>query len=124
MPPEENANNVTAVPTPEMEVIRAADYKTIYTNHVQGGVTPFDISLEIGEAGGYNKHTNKWTVDLKAKVTMSPTEAKVVLAILAGTIKSFEEQFGPISIPHAVQTGPIPIPDEVAKRGGDKGEGV
>src|SRR5271166_3227985 len=95
----------TAPVVSETEYVRAADFKTYYTNHVQAGLTPFDISLEIGEASGLNRESNKWVVDVKAKITMSPSEAKVVLLILSGTIKTFEDQFGTIVIPSAVGVG-------------------
>ena len=105
MPPDsiDTDNAQATVPVSnETEYIKAADYKTYYTNFVQGGLTPFDISLEIGEASGLNPATNKWVVDVKAKITMSPSEAKVVLAILAGTINQYESQFGTVNIPTVV----------------------
>lgn len=96
MPPENNTTNANADPIAETEIVRVPDFKSYYTNFVQAGLSPFDISLEIGEAEGYNPQTNKWLVLIKAKITMAPNEAKLVVAILANAVRNFESQYGQI----------------------------
>ena len=88
----------------ETQITKDPNFQSYYTNFVQAGFTPFDISLLIGEAAGIDPATNKFMAELKAKITMSPTEAKVVLKIMLDTINAYEAQFGKIVIPSVVET--------------------
>ena len=88
----------------ETQITKDPNFQSYYTNFVQAGFTPFDISLLIGEAAGIDPATNKFMAELKAKITMSPTEAKVVLNIMLNTIRAYEAQFGKIVVPSAVGT--------------------
>jgi hypothetical protein len=78
----------------------APDFKLIYTNYVQAGFTPLDVALMVGETTGLNE--GKVVVQHKARITMSPTEAKIVARILANTVKLFEKQFGEIFVPEGM----------------------
>jgi hypothetical protein len=75
----------------------APDFKLIYTNYVQASFTPLDVALLVGETVGAK--LGKFMVQNKARITMSPTEAKIVARILANTVKLFEQQFGEIIVP-------------------------
>jgi hypothetical protein len=108
---EKNASEANLHPP---NFVKASDYKTIYTNFVQFGVTAFDISFLLGETAGVNEDDG-FVVDLKARAVMSPAEAKVVWIFLGSTIQQYEKKFGPIVVPA------VALPPEVA---GDKTEGV
>jgi hypothetical protein len=86
---------------------RSPDFKTLYVNFVQSGMTAFDVSLIVGENHGVDEK-GEGVIELKAKLTMTPLEAKLVAAILADSVKRHEKQFGEISVP----PGLITIPPE------------
>lgn len=90
---------------------RSADYKTIYVNFVQSGMTPYDISLVVGENTGV--FGNAMEIELKAKITMSPLEAKVVTEILLDTVQRYEKQFGEIKVAEGLVGGTLPLPEGV-----------
>jgi hypothetical protein len=112
---EQTVEQKTVSPTTPPRWIRSPDFKTIYTNFVQSGYTAFDISLVLAETAGVDE-MNAFVIESKARVVMSPVEAKVVLAILSNTINKFEEQFGPINI--------SPATFAPASAASDKTEGV
>jgi hypothetical protein len=97
----ENVPPVTPI-VPSQQTIEglAPDFKLIYTNYVQAGYTPLDVMLMVGETTGLNE--GKVVVQHKARITMSPTEAKIVARILANTVKLFEKQFGEIVVPEGM----------------------
>ncbi len=75
-------------------------FKSIYANFVVTAFSPFDVSLVIGEAVGGDDE-GRQVVHQKVRVTMAPAEAKVVMLILANTLRIFEEQFGEVKIPES-----------------------
>jgi Protein of unknown function (DUF3467) len=83
-----------------MQIRKAADFRSIYTNWVQASHTPFDISLTLGEAVSVD--ANQFEVEQSARVVFSPLEAKIALVMLAGTIKAFESSFGTIVVPPGI----------------------
>jgi hypothetical protein len=80
------------------KMVPTEDYKSIYANFVVAAYSPFDIALMIGEAVGGDEQ-GRQIVHQKVRVTMAPAEAKVVMFLLANTLKSFEEQFGEVKVP-------------------------
>ena len=99
-------------PSPEIpppSLITDADFKSIYTNFVLAQYTPFDVSLTIGEAVGPDSE-GRQVVHQKARITMAAPEAKIVMLILANTLKVYEQQFGEIRLP------PGQVPPEVLQK--------
>ena len=89
-----------AVIESKIEIRKSADFKSIYVNWAQGTSSPYDVLLNLGEASpGKNGETE---VEHKIRAIFSPLEAKMVALILAKTIKDYEAQFGPISVPEKV----------------------
>ena len=74
----------------------APDYKTIYTNFVEAGYGPFDISLAFNESvlDGDN-----FMVTRLARVIMTPAEAVAVIDILKNVINNYEQTWGKIVPP-------------------------
>ena len=94
--------------------VRASDYKTIYTNFVQFGITAFDISFLLGDTAGVNEEDG-FVVDLKARVVMTPSEAKLAFMFLGNTLREYEKKFGPIVIPPlAIPEGMVVEPEEAS----------
>ena len=105
MADEKELNTTTDHPMPTDEqpaMALSPQFRTIYTNFVRAGYTPFDVSLLIGENVGPNNE-GKLVVQYQARVTMAPTEAKVVHKILGDLIQAFENQFGPIALPKGLE---------------------
>ena len=82
---------------PETQIVYPPDFKLLYVNHIQSTFTTFDLSFSMGEAVGVEG--DKFIIQAKARVTMSPVEAKIFLKILTDTIKNFESQVGTIVVP-------------------------
>lgn len=74
----------------------APDYKTIYTNFVEGVYGPFDISLLLGESTAGREGL---VLTQMAKIVMAPAEAVIVVEVLQNVINSYEETWGKIAKP-------------------------
>ena len=92
--------------------VRVPDFKAIYTNFIQAGYTAFDISFLLGETAGVNE--GKLMIETKARVAMSPLEAKMFLVMVGTVIQKYEAQFGTIIVPAGIS----------AALGSDETEGV
>jgi len=76
---------------------KSPDYKSVYSNNVNMTLTPFDFVFVFGENQGVKD--NILSVDLHARVTMSPQHAKVFAQVLAENVAKYEQTFGPIVTP-------------------------
>ncbi len=83
------------------------DFKSIYSNFVQSGFTAFDIYLSFGETVG-GTPDGTLPVEMKARVSMAPLEAKLVTLILASSVQKYEAQFGKIQVPQGVGLEGVP----------------
>jgi hypothetical protein len=81
----------------QVETQQASDFKLIYANFVQSIFSPLDVALTFGEIMG--AEGDKVYVLTKARVTMTPAEAKILQMIVAKTVGDYEEKFGEISVP-------------------------
>jgi hypothetical protein len=75
--------------------INAPDFKTIYTNFVEAGYGPFDISLLLSQS----VIAGTMTLTHLARVMMSPAEARVFLGVLQQAIDGYEHTWGKIVPP-------------------------
>ena len=108
---EQQASQMPAQPTqPQPQTqpnfVQAPDFKSIYTNFVNAAFSPLDIFLILGEAMGVGPD-GKPTVLQRAKVIMSPVEAKIVAAIFAQTVANFEKQYGKIEVAKEFMPQPL-----------------
>lgn len=83
--------------TPKLQMHKAADFKSLYVNWVQTSITPFDISLVVGEAVPVDQTT--FDVEQKARINFHPIEAKVIAVMLAQALENYETQFGEVTVP-------------------------
>jgi hypothetical protein len=107
MPTENNRNEAEATKPASTDdqigptFVRSPDFRSIYTNFVQSAYTPYDISLMLGETAGLED--GRWLVENKARLIMSPPEAKVVLIVLQGAIENYERVYGEIKPPQVIK---------------------
>lgn len=95
---KDQAPKITPMLASQMPILmQDKDFKTIYTNFVNANYSPFDIVLMLGELMG-PAPDGKQVVLQRAKVVMSPVEAKIVAAILNGAVSKFEKRFGRLVI--------------------------
>jgi len=87
----------------EFVQIPAPDFKLIYTNHIQAFYSALDVAFTLGEVMGPDQGEGKFVVQTKARVTMSPIEAKIFQRIVTNLVKQYEVQFGEISVPPDMQ---------------------
>ena len=71
-------------------------YESFYCNNVAYAMSPVDFVFTFGEV--INTGTDIY-VEQRARVTMSPAQAKVLRDILSERIKIFESNVGEIKIP-------------------------
>jgi uncharacterized protein DUF3467 len=92
------------ITVPEPTFVMDPEFKNIYANFVVAQFTPFDISLSLGEAIGIDSQ-GKQLVNQKGRLTMAAQEAKIVMLILANTVRLYEQQFGELKIPTNLMPG-------------------
>jgi hypothetical protein len=76
---------------------RSPDFRTIYTNNVRFSITPFDFSFILNEIT--ENERGEIYSDQKARITMTPLQAKIFAFVLTQNVKNFEKQFGDIHVP-------------------------
>jgi hypothetical protein len=81
------------------KTIRAADFKSLYLNHLQVGFTRFDFQMVLGLVEVSNAEEYHDTVQETACVKMTPGYAKALVQDLVRTLQGYEELYGEISIP-------------------------
>lgn len=93
------ASNEKMAEGEDLDVVtqEAADFKHVYTNHIQGATTAFDVSLTIGEV--IQVGNGKIVIENRVRVSMSPLEAKVLQRIMTNLVYQHEGTYGPIHVP-------------------------
>jgi hypothetical protein len=75
----------------------ADDYRSIYANNIQFGISFQDMSLIFGEIMGLQD--GRVTVEHRVRVTMSPQQSKLLSILLNSNVLAYEQKFGEIKIP-------------------------
>lgn len=75
---------------------KSLDHKTIYSNVVRIGITPFDIKIVFGQVADSIPGDPAQQVDDLATVIMSAEEAKAMIPFLQQAVQSYEAQYGEI----------------------------
>ncbi|MHB1815743.1 MAG: DUF3467 domain-containing protein [Steroidobacteraceae bacterium] len=75
---------------------RAPDHKTVYSNVIRTGITPFDIRIVFGQVAEPIPGTPAQQVEELATVIISPEEAKAMIPFLEQAVQVYEEQYGQI----------------------------
>ena len=70
----------------------ADDFFTVYSNHVRIAMSQVDFRLFVGE--NYPTATGELTIIENLSIVMSPQQAKATLEALAGTVATYEKNFG------------------------------
>lgn len=86
---------------PQMTIEKSSEFRSFYVNWLNGAFSPFDINLAIGQSRATGP--NSLEVDHEANIVMSPLEAKVAVAMLSGLIQAYENNFGEVKIPKAME---------------------
>lgn len=103
MPTSSNrkTGNLTPHVTPPVKYIDSPGFQSFYTNNIAYGLTQMDFVLIFGEI--MDKENDQVIVERRARITMTPVQAKVLRGILNAQIKMFEEKLGkPIELPSGV----------------------
>jgi hypothetical protein len=89
---------------------KAPDFKSLYVNWMQGSLSPFELTLAVGQARPTSP--TSFDVEHQANILMTPLEGKVAVAMLTNLILAFERQFGEVKIPKALEAqfaAPFPV---------------
>jgi hypothetical protein len=98
-------NQSPTVITPQsVEYVDGPQYSAFYSNNVGFAVNLLDFVLMFGETVEANPE--KAIVERRARVTMHPTQAKVLAFLLLKNIEGYEKLNGKIAVP----PGAIGIP--------------
>jgi len=81
--------------------VRSADFSSFYANFARVGFNPYEIFLFLGQAGlvPENPAVGGTQVELKAKVTFSVIEAKLITQMLGSIVNNYEKKYGAVAIP-------------------------
>jgi hypothetical protein len=100
---EENATKeVSLMATKPIIRRQAEDYKMIYANNAQVGTAVYDIHIDL--ALTLEVRDDAMVVEDKLRVYMSPAHAKALCTLLAGSVFTYEQNFG--ALPNTVQIPP------------------
>lgn len=80
---------------------RAADFRSIYTNHTAFNTSAFDFAMTFGEI--QDAGAGQLFVEQKVRVVMSPLHAKIFAAIVTNNVRNYENHFGEIKVPQPQQ---------------------
>jgi hypothetical protein len=75
-------------------------FVTVYSNNVAITANFFDVAMVFGETVGQDG--DKVTVDQRARVVMTPSQTKILIAALIQQMLSYEQLFGEIVIPPGI----------------------
>jgi hypothetical protein len=88
--------------TGSKRTVRSPEFRSIYLNHVQFGFTRFDFQMVLGSVEISRDEDAKQTTQETACVRMSPGYAKAFVQDMANTLAKYEQSYGEISIPRAL----------------------
>ncbi len=80
-----------------IEYVKGPQYSAFYSNNVAFGVSPLDFVMTFSET--IDANADKAVVEQRARVTMHPTQAKVLMILLMKNIQGYEAMNGTINIP-------------------------
>ncbi len=90
--------NLKQKPPVKQEIRKSPDFGSIYANWIQAQFSMNELSLLIGEAFSANGILE---IEQKARIVIAPLQAKLLTAILAKVVTTYEQQNGKINIPES-----------------------
>ncbi|MGH2508997.1 MAG: DUF3467 domain-containing protein [Ktedonobacteraceae bacterium] len=75
---------------------RAPDHKTIYSNVIRTGITPFDVRIVFGQVAEPTPGDPAQQIDDLTTVIMSAEEAKAMISIVQQAVQGYEALYGEI----------------------------
>jgi hypothetical protein len=104
------ANNkpgpITTLSPTSIEYINGPQYSAFYSNNIGFAINVLDFVLIFGEI--LDANPEKALVERRARITLNPTQAKVLAFMLVKNIETYESLNGPIRVPDGA-TGTIPM---------------
>jgi hypothetical protein len=91
--------NLAEVPT-----TRSPDFKVIYANNVNIGMSPWDIQMTFG------KITSGNTIEHQITVVISPQWAKALAGVYQRVVADYESQFGKVALPEQLLAAQSIVP--------------
>src|SRR5438045_572320 len=85
--------------------VNAPDFRTIYSNNAHFYSHLFDFSIMFGEVTNVeqiDENTGNVIVEDKVKITMSPLQAKIFVAVAQRQLQAYEQRFGELKFPAGV----------------------
>ena len=84
----------------DINLVKAADYKIVYANHIRVGMTMWDIQIGFAHNVAVPEPTPeaKLPVTDLVGVTLTVANAKVLATILNNIVRDYEGRFGKIEI--------------------------
>jgi len=100
-----------------IELVKAPDFKHIYSNHANFVTGVFDFSIIFGEIVEIDKAKQIAKVEQRVRIAMSPIQAKLFVSSFDQQIKAYEKNFGEIKMPDvlkaSVQQAAEVVPKEI-----------
>jgi hypothetical protein len=80
-----------------IEYVKGPQYSAFYSNNVAFGVSPLDFVMTFSET--IDATADRAVLEQRARITMHPTQAKVLMILLMRNIQGYESMNGTINIP-------------------------
>ena len=77
-----------------VKYVDSPGYQSFYTNNVAYGLSAVDFVLIFGEI--IDQENNQAIIERRARITMTPVQAKVLRVILDAQIKIYEDKSGKV----------------------------
>lgn len=81
-------------PSVQTQVWKNVEYPSYYANFLGVGLSPFDISIILGEIA--ETTPNQITANPKAKVLLSPEQASNLIEMLTAALEAYSKAQGPL----------------------------
>lgn len=81
------------------DIINPDSLRPVYSNNAAVLITPHDLRILFSEVLISGPADTQPKVELRANVTMAPTQFKALATVVAQTLQNFENQFGEIAWP-------------------------
>jgi hypothetical protein len=98
--PKKQSDVQPAPPQPRLNYIKPDNLFTTYANNVAYSITPIDFTFVFGQVVEGNEQ--QINIEQRARVTVSPIQAKLLMIMLHAQIEAFEAANGEIRIPNQV----------------------
>jgi len=100
MPPKKGTKKIMQKKKVALETLIPENYPNIYANNANMVIGINDLAIDFGYKRDVPE-ADKAIVEMRTRIVMSPSHAKIFVKKMQGLLEAYEEQFGTIPVePH------------------------